>query len=187
MVFIIQIVLAALGATLFLLLLYIFLKKHEQKKIRNKRIKTVSSIMGGDQKVPFIIEEHISRTYVLYYSYVVHTALNMFCKILGLIFSVASFAMQVLSDICGKCKDPYSSHYHPLMGISLSFLAVIFVIIIVYVKPHKRAAQYLNAWRFMNYRYYVLLIECGILDKQFRNEIDMMNKTEQSLSDDIDD
>ena len=90
MVFIIQIVLAALGATLFLLLLYIFLKKHEQKKKRNKRIKTVSSIMGGDQKVPFIIEEHISRTYVLYYSYVVHTALNMFCKILGLIFSVAS-------------------------------------------------------------------------------------------------
>ncbi len=187
MVLIIQVVVIIFFLLLLFLLLYIFKKQHEQKEIKEQRIKYVSFAVGDNPSTRSLIVEHITRTYVLYYSYVVHTALNMFCKIIGLILSVASFAMQVLSDILEKCGDPYSRFYHPLMGISLSFLAVIFVIIIVYVKPHKRAAQYLNAWRSMNNQYYHLLIDSGVLEENFSYEIYMLNKTEQSLCDDVDD
>lgn len=187
MIYIVFVVGAITTLMFVLLLFYIIFKKHEQKKIKKKREDYVSSMMKNDIESLSLVKDHIGRTYVFYYSYVIHTALNMFCKIMGLIFSVASFAMQVLSDVCGKNYDQITKCYHPLMGISISFLAVIFVIIIVYVKPHKKAAQYLITWRSMNNHYYQLLVDCGILKSALTSEIDFLNNAEHSLIDDVDD
>ncbi|MEN6418774.1 MAG: hypothetical protein ABFC73_07610 [Clostridiaceae bacterium] len=116
---------------------YYFKKRAEQKKImfaRKEHIKTLS--LSASEKS--ILEELVSRTYVIYYSYVIETAIFMLCNIYGLLFTITTFIMSFSPTIDFK-------------NYIISFLAIFFVIIIIYTRPQRRSTQYLHAWRILNH------------------------------------
>ncbi len=170
---------------------YFFLKIHEHRSTRNKRRSNAEKAYSDDKQFLQMITEHINRTFVFYYSYLVNTAMNMYCKIMGLLFSVASFSLQVLSDLCiGEIRGMQT--YRPFMGLSISLLTVVFVIVIIYVKPQKRSAQYLHAWRKMNFQYNRLVIEYASIKEPnscvdlLQKEATFLHEIEASLKEDID-
>ncbi len=59
---------------------YFFLKIHEHRSTRNKRRLNAEKAYSDDKLFLQMITEHINRTFVFYYSYLVNTAMNMYCK-----------------------------------------------------------------------------------------------------------
>lgn len=171
--------------------LYFFLKIREHRSIRNTRRSNAEKDYSDDKQFLQTITEHINRTFVFYYSYLVNTAMNMYCKIMSLLFSIASFSLQVLSDLCiGEIRGMQS--YRPFMGLSVSLLTVVFVIVIIYVKPQKRSAQYLHAWRKMNFQYNRLVLEYSSIKEPnkyadlLQKEALFLHEIEVSLKEDVD-
>lgn len=113
---------------------YLSLKVSEHYTMRKKRIEACKKLNLQDVYEEQIVEL-VHRTYVLYYSYAIQNIIAILCDLCGLVFSVATFIMAPESQ----------------SGKLIALLAVIFVVIVIFVKPHRRSSQYLKAWREMDY------------------------------------
>lgn len=138
---------------LFIGIYYYFTKQSEQKKVLLARQAHINTLkLSNSEKA--MLNELVSRTYVIYYSYVVETAIFMLCNIYGLLFTITTFIMSFAPAIDFK-------------NYIISFLAIFFVIIIIYTRPQRRSTQYLHAWRILSACVHTVLYSCESSHSKF--------------------
>ena len=112
--------------------IYFFVKWYEHRKTRDRRIAACKHL-GLDKVDEELFEDLANRTFVFYYSFVLQNIIGIICDLFSFVYSVVTF-VQIANDDA---------------NIIVSLFAILFVIMIIYLKPHRRSSQYLNAWRAM--------------------------------------
>lgn len=96
------------------------------------------SLIKPNSLFEYFFNEIAQRTYVFYYSFLFHQILSLICGSFSLIFSISTFAILLLIN-----QDAPLGYVVPL-------LAILFTVIVIFVKPQKFKAQYLKAFRTLD-------------------------------------
>lgn len=113
--------------------IYLCIKIPEQYRSYKRRVSFCNQL---NLQVNFseLFVDLVKRTFVFYYSYAIQNTLAILCNLFSLIFSIIAFIKLIDNQI----------------NNIISLLAIIFVVIAIYVKPHLRSMQYLRAWLKMD-------------------------------------
>ena len=162
---------------------YFFIKRKENKKRTKRYESAINSFETLSQNHKEYLFDLADRTSVFYLSFVLNNVIFLTCGLFGLIFSVATLVLSETS-LCSQ----YSCT--PFETFVLSFLAIIFVIVVLYVKPQGHCREYLLAWRKMNAHTQKLLqkdfnrLSKKKVDKLIEKSVKFRSKIERSLNSD---
>lgn len=127
-----SVILLSIGCLVYL---YFKIKEHRKHYSEQKQF-AESNILSSGLCLSFCWV--LQRNYVHYYSYATQMVLNLLCNTSSLLLSIGTF-----SSIATVNNSSNTT-------LIMSFLAIAILIISLFLKPGKRAQQYIAVWRNTN-------------------------------------
>lgn len=110
------------------------IREHRKHYLRQKERASAIKAIGMRESFCWVLQ----RNYVHYYSYATQMVLNLLCNVSSILFSIGTFSTIAVA----------SSGTH--MTLIMSFLSIVIIIVSLFLKPGKRAQQYVYVWRMTN-------------------------------------
>lgn len=146
----------------------LMVRKHKDRlKLHKDRFKKQNHSEEEEISFDFLLEKELN--YIR--NYIIFQIVGKLCEMLSILFSVTSFSFTFISE---------ENAWFSVGKQVIPLLSVVMIIVVIYVVPSKRWAEYLQAWREIDY------LTCNILEKNISQKDlpDELKRIEEGITSD---